>query len=106
MAKTQFAGDGSRKITDAIDIEDWSQGSISLTTTVAFAAPGDGEGIYDVWCAVDCYVHVGPDAASLTTSTGYLLRAGNTIPLMVRKNSGIGGILASGANTLYYHRIM
>jgi hypothetical protein len=37
------------------------------------------EGIYDVWSTVDCYISTGVSNSGLTTSNGYLLRAGNTV---------------------------
>lgn len=91
-------------VTDHIDIEGNAQAQLSLSTTAAQTAALT-EGIYDIWCDVDCYIKVAPTADDVTTSTGYLLRADNTVPLIVRKDSKIGGIVASGTATFSYHKV-
>lgn len=94
----------SASVTDAIDLFGNAQGTVSLSTTGAQSA-ALAEGLYDVWCADDVYIKIDPTASDVTTSTGYLLRAGNTIPLIVRQSHKIGGVLASGTSTLCYHKV-
>lgn len=76
-----------------------------LTTAVTPAAQTgalDG-GLYDIWCDVDVYIKVATTANDVTTSTGYLLRANNTIPLVVGDGEKIGAIGAVG--TLKLHKV-
>jgi len=91
-------------ISDVVDLEGNARVNISTSSTGAQSAALE-EGIYDVWSDVDCYLKVATTANDVTTSNGYLLRANNTIPVFVRRNSKIGVILASGTGTLSYHLI-
>lgn len=60
-------------------------------------------GVYDVWCDVDVYIKVDQDNASTVTSgTGYLIRAGNTVPVLITSPSYLG---ASGSATVYFHKV-
>lgn len=92
-------------VNDPADLEGNAQITpISVSSTGAQSAALT-EGIYDVWCDVDVYLKVGDTASDVTTSTGYLLVAGNVVPLIVRDQKKIGGILASGTGTLRAHRV-
>lgn len=62
------------------------------------------EGLYDVWCDVNVYVKIAPTANDVTVLTGYLLRANNTVTMLVHPTDRIGAI-AGGAGTLNYHRV-
>lgn len=90
--------------TDAVDIYGYARVDVSTSTTAAQSAALE-EGIYDIWAGVDTYIKVHTTANDVTTSNGYLLRANNTMPIYVRGNHKIGGILASGTGTLSYHRV-
>src|ERR1043165_1867111 len=84
--------------TDYVDLE----GSAAATLAVSAAAdhtPILNEGIYDVWCTVDVFVKVAP------TANNYLIRANNTVSVLVRTGSRIGAI-AGGAGTLSYHQVL
>lgn len=89
----------------AIVLSGNAQGT-ALTTAVAPSAqtaalPG---GLYDIWSDVDIYIMVAADASTVTTSTGYLLRANNTVPLLLPQDGEkIGAIGAVG--TLRYHKV-
>jgi hypothetical protein len=90
--------------TDYVDLE----GSAAATLAVSAAAdhtPILNEGIYDVWCTVDVFVKVAPTANNVTTANGYLIRANNTVSVLVRTGSRIGAI-AGGAGTLSYHQVL
>lgn len=91
-------------VNDPADLENNSQISLSVSSTGAqtSALP---EGIYDVWCDVNVYLKVGTTASDVTTSTGYFLIAGNVVPLLIRDQRKLGGILASGTGTLNAHRV-
>lgn len=91
------------QVIDAVDLEGYAQASTSVSAIAAQTA-ALAEGIYDVWCDVDVYLKVAPTANDVTTSTGYLLRANNTVSVLIRKNSKIGAI-AGGAGTLRYHKV-
>lgn len=99
---------GAARVTDSISLSGNAQASVALSTTEAVSAALDS-GVYDVWCASDCYLKVATaalhTATPVTTSNGYLLRAGNTVPIYVPDQEKIGGIVASGTTTLYYHKV-
>ncbi len=92
-------------VADLVDIEGQAQDSLALTSTGADTDALDA-GIYDLWCDLDVYLKVhATDASDVTTSTGYLMRSGNTITVKIRPDSKIGGVLGSGTGTLYFHKI-
>lgn len=95
---------GAALVSDAISLSGNAQGTVSLSTTASQSAALTG-GVYDVWSDVDCYIKVAATANDVTTSTGYLLRANNTIPIIVPDQEKLGGIVASGTGTLSYHRV-
>lgn len=108
MMKKQISGSAGRAITDAVDLESNTQQQISMSQ-VMNQSPRLDEGVYDVWCDQEAYIGVGPDESGiLTPATGYKLLAGNIVPLIVRDQSRIAGVLDIGvtAGTLCYHRIM
>ena len=77
--------------------------SLATSGTAAQTAALDG-GLYDVWCDVDVYLKVATTANDVTTSTGYLLRANNTIALLIPQDlEKIGAI--GGVGTLRYHKV-
>lgn len=96
--------DFARNVADFVDIENDAQGQVSTSTTGAQSAALT-EGVYDVWATVDTYIKVAGTASDVTTSSGYLLRANQTIPVWVSNGNKIGGVLASGVDTLRYHRV-
>jgi hypothetical protein len=89
--------DFARHVADFVDIEGDAQGQLATSTSGAHTAALT-EGIYDIWATAD-------SASDVTTSTGYLLRANQTIPFFVTQGNKIGAILASGSDTLRYHRV-
>lgn len=95
---------GAAHVADAVSLSGYAQGTVSLSAVAAQSAALSG-GIYDVWSDVDCYIKVATTANNVTTSTGYLLRANNTIPLIIPDQEKIGGIVASGTGALSYHRV-
>lgn len=99
-----LALDHGARIVDAIDIEGNARITQLVTSTSAAQTAALPEGIYDVWASVDTYIKVDPTANDVTTATGYLLRANNTVSVIVRANSKIGAI-AGGAGTLDAQRV-
>lgn len=77
---------------------------LSVSAVAAQTAAITAGGIYDVWANVDVYVKVNEVANDVTASTGYLIRAGTTVPVFVGDNEKIGAI-AGSAGTLNYHRV-
>lgn len=75
--------------------------AVSAAAAQTAALPG---GVYDVWCGIDAFIKVGPVANDVTTANGYLLRANNTIPVVVGDNDKIGAI-AGAAGTLSLHKV-
>lgn len=88
---------------DAVVIEGSTQGTLALSTTGAETA-ALREGIYDVWCTADCFIKVGTTASDVTTSNGYVLLAGNVIPVLIREDRKLGGVVGTGTATLSYHK--
>lgn len=91
-------------IADLVDLEGFAQAS----RTFATSATSTGvliEGVYDVWADQDVYLKVAETANDVTTSTGYLLRANNTITLLIRENRKLGVIMSSATGTAYYHQV-
>ena len=88
----------------AIVLTDNAQGTpLSVSGTAAQTAALNG-GLYDIWCDVDVYLKVATTANDVTTSTGYLLRANNTIALLLPNDlEKIGAI--GGVGTLRYHKV-
>lgn len=103
-AWVQTHASGAAHVTDSIALSGNAQGSISISGTAAQSSALTG-GIYDVGSTVDCYVKVNATANNVTTSTGYLLRANNTIPLIVPDQEKIGAITSGATGTLTYHRV-
>lgn len=95
---------GAALVSDAVSLSGYSQGTVSLSTVAAQSAALTG-GVYDIWSDVDCYIKIAATANDVTTSTGYLLRANNTIPIIVPDQEKLGGIVASGTGTLTFHRV-
>ena len=91
-------------VSDLIDLEGYAQGSVSSATNAAQSAALN-EGVYDLWCDQDSYIKIATTANDVTSSTGYLLRANNTITCVVRTNSKIGAIMSATAGTLKYHQV-
>jgi hypothetical protein len=91
-------------VTDPVQIEGYSQGTVSISGTGAQSAALE-IGQYDLWSDVDCWIKIAEGTASdVTSSTGYLLRANNTITFDIRDQRKIGAI-AGGAGTLRYHKV-
>jgi len=90
---------------DYIDIFGQAQASFPYTGTAAQSSAIGRTGIYDIWSDQDCYIKVATTADDVTTSTGYLLRANNTITMLVRETHKIGAIRSSASGTLYYHKV-
>lgn len=101
-----FAADHGTRINDAIDIEGNAQSTLALTTTGAQTGAGLPEGLYDVWATADVYIKVHATTASdVTTGTGYLIRANNTVVVAIRQGSVLGAVLPTGTGTLSYQRV-
>lgn len=82
----------------------------SRTSDLSISASGTQtsaltEGAYDIWTTTDCYIKVAATASDVTTSTGYLLRSGNTITIAVGPGEKVGAITASASGTLSLHRV-
>lgn len=92
-----------RLVSDAIDIEGRLAASFA-TSAVAAQSPALVEALYDVWASQDTYIAVETGATSLTVANGYLVRASNTVTVLVRAGSKISAI-AAGAGTLSYEAV-
>lgn len=101
MAGVNF--DHGVPVTEYVDLEGRVAATLAVSAVAAQTAVLD-EGVYDIWCTVDAYVKVATTANDVTTANGYLIRANNTVPVLVRTGSRIGAI-AGGAGTLSYHMV-
>lgn len=81
-----------------------TQGQLSVSAAADHTAAFETSGLYDVWCDVDVYLKVATTANDVTTSTGYLVRANTTIPIVIGAGDKLGAI-AGGAGTLRYHKV-
>jgi hypothetical protein len=89
---------------DTITITGESQKQLAISATAAQTEPLLG-GLYDLWSTVDAHIKVGSVGSDVTSTNGYLLRAGVTLPaLRISDDLRIGAIAAS-AGTLSYHKI-
>ena len=104
MANQPIQKNHAAFVVDLIDIEGFAQGTVSSATNAAQSAALN-EGVYDIWCDQNSFIKVATTANDVTTATGYLLRANNTISLVVRENSKIGAIMSTVAGTLSYHKV-
>ena len=86
-------------------LEGNSQGQLSVSGTAAQTSAFTDGGYYDLWCDVDVYIKVGETANDVTTSSGYLVRSGATVPnVLIKKNNKLGGISTS-SGTLRFHKV-
>lgn len=96
----------SYKDLGAIQIEGRQQQSLAIGASAADSAELGSAGVYDVWSDVDCFIKVDSVAADdVTDESGYLLRAGATLPLFIDAGRKIGAIAASGSGTLRFHKV-
>lgn len=93
----------SPQVMEFVDLEERAAVTLAVSAVADHTAVLP-EGVYDVWCTVDVYVKVAPTANNVTVANGYLIRAGNSVPVLVRNGSRIGAI-AGGAGTLSYHQV-
>jgi len=100
----QFLNKHAAFTSDVIDIEGETQSNMAFSSTATQSAALT-EGVYDVWCDQDVYLEVGTAAASVTSSTGYLVRANKTVPVAIRTGSKIGAVRSSASGTLSWHKV-
>lgn len=90
---------------NAVNIQGSSQGSLAVSTSAAQTTYKLERGTYDVWCDVDVYIKVNrTSSVNVTTSTGYVIFAGNVVPVKFVDDAYLGAI-AGASGTLRYHRV-
>ena len=99
----KFIDSGVNLASSAIVLQGGSRIDLAVSAAAAQTAALSG-GIYDVWCDVAAFIKVNPVANNVTVANGYLLRANNTIPVVVGDGDRIGAI-AGGAGTLSAHKV-
>lgn len=92
------------RVLDVVDIAGRAQATLSVSGTAAQTA-ALAQGVYDVWCDAEVFIKVGETADDVTTSTGYVIQAGNVVPIWVPASNKLGAITAGAAATLRYHRV-
>lgn len=90
---------------DVVWLEGNSQGTPLATSTTAAQTAALPRGTYHIWAGVDTYIKVDETANDVTSASGYLLRANQTMRIDLASNRKLGAILASGTGTLSYHRV-
>jgi hypothetical protein len=92
-------------VSDVVDIRNRKPLSLAVTTAAALKQVGCS-GIYDMWCATEVAIRISTsNEASLTATTGYILRANNSVSFIIDANQYIQAITASGSDTLYFHKV-
>lgn len=94
---------GFTGVTDGVYLVNSTRTDTSVSAVAAQTAALTG-GVYDVWSTVDAYIRVAADASGVTTANGYLVRANNTVPVIVPNGYKIGAI-AGGAGTMSHHKV-
>jgi len=87
----------------AIVLQNNARVDLAVSTSAAQTAALP-PGVYDVWCGIDAYIKVNTTADDVTTANGYLLRANNTIPVVLGDGDKIGAI-AGASGTLSAHKV-
>lgn len=78
------------------------EGRQAFTVGAASQSNALEAGSYDVWGAADAYIRVGgTDAENVTSSDGYLVRAGQTITVRVGRN----GLRIGSTAEISVHRV-
>lgn len=75
---------------------------VSISTSAAQSA-ALAEGVYHITATVDSYIKIATTANDVTTSTGYLLLAYNTVAFEVPNNYKVG-VISAGTGTLTIHK--
>lgn len=90
--------------TDFLDLEERAQAQLVLAAATAGSTGALAEGLYDIWATTDVFVKIAPvaNAVDVTAVTGYLIRANNTVSVLVRNGSKINALSVAGG-TLSYH---
>lgn len=91
---------------NAVNIQGHTQLTFNAGTTGEQHAEKLTPGVYDVWAAADVYLKLDQsNAADVTTTSGYLLRSGNTVPLLVTTPSYLGAASATGTPAVFFHKV-
>lgn len=93
------------RFADYVDLQGSAQISLSISGVAAETAASAVTAIYDVWSDADCYLKIAASASDVATSTGYLLRANNTVPFVIRQGMKLGAITSGASGTLRLHRV-
>ena len=90
---------------NAVNLTGFAQRTFTVASGVSVNPLNPG--VYDVWADGDVYLRVRKsqtDAQGTTASNGYLLRAGQTIPLQITEASWLGAGGGTAAN-VYFHQV-
>lgn len=91
---------------NSVNIQGRSQEQVATGNAVNLAP-----GVYDVWAAADFYLRVAKSNAAATSglsaTTGYLVQAGNVVPVQIPASAGDDGLWlgAFGTGSLNYHQV-
>jgi hypothetical protein len=88
---------------DFVDLEERLTAQLVLPAATSTPTPALTEGLYDVWATTDIYIRVQPvgDASAVTAANGYLIRANNTVTVLVRPGSHISALSVAGGTMSY-----
>jgi hypothetical protein len=103
MARPLALNNHNTPFLDYVDLEERAAAQLVLVAATAGSTPDLNEGIYDVWAGTDIFVKVAPasDATAVTAANGYLIRANNTVSLLVRQGSHINALSVAGTTVAY-----
>lgn len=88
-----------------LQLTNFSQGSLSISS-VAAQTGALTRGYYAIWTTTNCYIKTNTTANDVTTSSGFIVYAGQ-IPneILIEEGHKIGAITSGATGTLSYHRI-
>lgn len=90
---------------NVVDIRNQGLQSLAVSSTSASKQVQE-HGIYDIWCATEVSIVIRDSSSfALTATTGYILRANNTVPFAIDSGQYIIAITASASDTLYFMKV-
>jgi hypothetical protein len=98
--------DGALDVMSAVDVYGRAQITLAVSGVGAESSVLDA-GIYDVWCdEATVFIKVAPSASDVTTSSGYVIKPGNVVSVVVPSGGNkVGGITSGVSATLRLHRV-
>jgi hypothetical protein len=106
MGEPRFKGRHTSFTSDVMDLYGNTAVVTAFSTTATLTAAFP-EGIYDMWASQDCYIEqlATGTAASVSSTTGYLLLANNFVSIQLSSTEKIGVVRSSASGNLTLHKV-